>query len=190
MKQKVKFKASKKRDLLEIFEKIDARLKERKQQLEVTLVGGASLILLGVRERVTIDIDIANRAGADLFCELCKEREIPVDRVTVASTVDLIHCPTIEIFKGSSLAILSVTPNDLIKLKLERFRKQDPEDIYSIIEHYSISFETFKNLVLDMLLDFIGNVRELALSAQIVVEQVYPQHLAEFKSEVTNKVLA
>jgi len=188
VKRKRGFRASEKHEFLDIFKEFDVKLEAKRQRLEVTVVGGASLILLGVRERVTIDIDIANRGGADLFCELCKEREIPVDRITVASTVDLIHCPTIEVFKGYSLTVLSVTPNDLIKLKLERFRKQDPEDIYAIIGHYSVSFDAFLHLVLEMLPDFIGNVREVALSAQIVVEQVYPQHIAEFKAAMEKRL--
>ena len=187
MKRTKAFQASERAELLAIFEEIDAGLAARRKMLEVTLVGGASLILLGVRERATMDIDIADRVGAELFCKLCEQRGIPVDRITVASTVDLLHCPTIPIFQGAWLTVQSVTTKDLIKLKLERFRKQDPEDIYAIIEHEALSFKSFRDLVFDMIPDFIGNVRELILSAQIVVEQLYAEHLDAFKEAVRKK---
>ena len=59
----------------------------------------------------------------------------------------------------------SVTVEDLIKLKLERFYKQDPEDIYAILEKTALPYERFKDIVSDMLPDFIGNPRALLLSA-------------------------
>lgn len=70
---------------------------------------------------------------------------------------------------------------DSLKLKLERFRKQDPEDIYAIIEKTAFPYEKFKGLVKEMLPDFIGNPRELVLSAWIVVERMYPAQAADFE---------
>lgn len=73
------------------------------------------------------------------------------------------------------------TAEELLKLKLERFRKQDPEDIYAIIEKAGISYDQFKSIAQEMLLFFIGNPRELLLSALIVVERMYPEKQDDFK---------
>ena len=74
-----------------------------------------------------------------------------------------------------------LTAEDLIKLKLERFRKQDPEDIYAILEKTGMGFDRFQSIVKEMLPDFIGNPRELVLSARLVVERMYPNRLGEFQ---------
>jgi len=103
---------------------------------------------------------------------------------TIASTVDLTHCATVEVYKGKNLTIDSVTPKDLLKLKLERFYKQDPEDIYAIIKHEAMSFEEFRLVVKDMIPDYIGNIRQLIISAQIVVEQIWPSRADEFKINI------
>jgi hypothetical protein len=103
--------------------------------------------------------------------------------VSIASTVDFDYAAKIKVFSGKRLTVYSVTPRDLIKLKLERFRKQDPEDIYAVIEKIKLPYEDFKNLVQDMLLDFIGNPRELALSAWIVVERVYGEYRSAFEAQ-------
>lgn len=85
-----------------------------------------------------------------------------------------------DVFSGKNLTIDSVVPEDLLKLKLERFYKQDPEDIYAIIKHEAMSFEEFSSIVKDMLPDYIGNVRQLVISAQIVAEQIWPDRADEF----------
>ncbi len=150
--------------------------------LHITVLGGASILLLDFRERVTVDIDIAATPDARIFQKLSTAKGIPVDIVTVSSTVDLLRCPTTIAFKGRRLVIYSVTAEDLLKLKLERFHKHDPEDIYSILDHLNLPFERFKAIALDMLPDFIGNPRTLALSICLVVERRYPNHIEEIKN--------
>jgi hypothetical protein len=140
--------------------------------------------LLGVRERVTIDIDVAATDDAVEFQKICAKNGIPVDIVTIASTVDLNHCEAKNVFNGRYLTVDSVLPKDLLKMKLERFYKQDPEDIYAIIRHEELSFETFKSIVKDMIPDYVGNVRQLVISAQIVVEQIWPDHAKEFEIDI------
>lgn len=173
-----------KAELLELFQKIDQDLSRQHQAVSVTVLGGASVILLGFRERATIDIDIAPSKNAELFESICKKHGLPVDIITIASTVDLHHCDSIIVFKGAQLIVKSVMAEDLIRLKLERFRKQYPEDIYAIIQHEKLPYERFKEIAVDMLPDYIGNTRELALSALIVVEQLYPNHAADFTKAV------
>ena len=173
------------KDLHDLFQSIDRELaRRRRPALRITILGGASIILLGFRERATRDIDIAPTADAHLFQKLCRPRGIPVDIVTVCSTVDLHHCATTPVFKGKLLAMHSVTIEDLLKLKLERFRKHDPEDIYAILQRTGLPFNQFKAAVKEMLLDFVGNPRELALSACLVVERIYPEHLDDFEKTV------
>lgn len=180
----MKFKAIKVQDLMDGFKKIDNVLLKRSQKLRVRILGGASMLLLGLRERTTVDIDIAATDDSVEFQKLCNKLNIPVDIITIATTVDLNHCDMVGVFHGKMLTVDSVTPRDLIKLKLERFYKQDPEDIYAIIESKSISFDEFKNIVTDMIQDYIGNLRQIIISAQIVVELIYPDHVEEFKKGV------
>ena len=73
-----------------------------------------------------------------------------------------------------------MTATDLIKLKLERFRKQDPEDIHAMIQAESVSYEQFAQCVHDMRIDYLGDVRAVLLSAQIIVEQCYADRTEDF----------
>ena len=167
-------------DLLNLFSRVDQELSAKGQKLIVTVMGGASIILQGFRDRVTQDIDIAYGKGAEIFRQLCERQGIPVDIISIASTVDFNQQHTLTVFQGKALTVQSVTPEDLIKLKLERFRKQDPEDIYAILERTRMSYEKFASLAKEMLLDFIGNPRELILSARLVIERMYPDKIREF----------
>lgn len=169
-----------KEGLLQLFQKIDQDLIQQQKSISITILGGASIILLGFRERATADIDIAPNRNAALFEAICKKHGLPVDIVTISSTVDFNHCPSVNVYQGAGLAVMSVVAEDLIRLKLERFRKQDPEDIYAIIQHEKLPYKRFKEIVVDMLPDYIGNPREVALSALIVVEQLYAGHAADF----------
>lgn len=167
--------------LLEIFSKIDSVLQKKKQNLTLITLGGASIILLKIRDRVTMDIDIASNQDAVLFEKICNELGFPVDIITQTSTVDFENEPKIDIFKGKALQVKSITPQNLIKSKLERFYKQDPEDIYATIKKIKLSYESFKALVQEMIPYFIGNPRTLLLSALIVVQTMYADNEADFK---------
>ncbi|MBN2107255.1 MAG: hypothetical protein JW832_07485 [Deltaproteobacteria bacterium] len=172
-------------DLFRILAQIDDLLVKQKRNLSVTTIGGVSIILQGFRDRSTTDIDIANVEDAAAFQEICAGKGIPVDIVTISSTVDFLHAPKVVLFSGRALVVNSVTAQDLIKLKLERFYKQDPEDIYAIIQKTSLPYERYKAIVSDMITDFTGNPRGLLLSAMVIVETVYPQNKADFKALLT-----
>ena len=115
-------------DLLKNFQKVDTFLNKQNQKLRIIAIGGVSIILQGFRDRATLDIDIVNNQDAVRFQKICFKLGMDVDIITVASTVDFQNAPTIILFQGKRLTVDSVTPQDLVKLKLERFRKQDPED--------------------------------------------------------------
>jgi len=170
----MKFKANNITDLIKTFETVDKKLEKQSKEIKITVLGGASVLLLGMRDRTTVDIDVASTDDADAFQKICSEIGITVDIITMASTVDLVHCKTINVFRGAKLIVDSVTPKDLLKLKLERFYKQDPEDIYAIIHHEKILFDDFQNITREMIPDFIGNPLQLKTSAQVVVEQLWP----------------
>ncbi|MDO8526497.1 MAG: DUF6036 family nucleotidyltransferase [Deltaproteobacteria bacterium] len=167
-----------------LFKTIDAELQQRNKKIEITLLGGLAIILQGFRSRSTLDIDIAPTRDASLFKEICERIKIPVDIITVATTVDLVHAQTLNVFSGNFLKINSVMSEDLIKLKLERFYKQDPDDIFAIIDHLAMTYETFKNIVQDMLKDFIGNPKGPFLSALQVVEVKFPKDADVFEKEI------
>ncbi|MFA4972245.1 MAG: DUF6036 family nucleotidyltransferase [bacterium] len=181
MKKTGRKSAATREDLLRIFGQLDDLLAKRKKKISVTAIGGVSIILQGIRDRSTADIDIANVGDAVAFQEACVGQGIPVDIVTVTSTVDFAHAPKVVLFRGKALEVNSITAEDLIKLKLERFYKQDPEDIYAIIEKTALPYERYKAIVSDMIPDFIGNPRVFLLSAMIVVETIYPENKADFE---------
>lgn len=169
-------------DLLLMFSELDDLLSKRKKNICVTAIGGVSIILQGIRDRSTADIDIANVGDAIAFQKTCSQLGFSVDIVTVTSTVDFEHASKITLFQGKALEVNSVAAEDLIRLKLERFYKQDPEDIYAIIEKTALSYEHFKAIVVDMIPDFIGDPRSILLSAMIVVETIFPENKTDFES--------
>ncbi|MDO8519373.1 MAG: DUF6036 family nucleotidyltransferase [Deltaproteobacteria bacterium] len=168
-------KAITKNEIPLLFEKIDIELGKQKRKVRVTVLGGFAVILQGYRERATLDIDIAPDADANLFSQVCRSLNIPVDIVTVTSTVDLAHTATARVFSGAFLVVDAVKGEDLIRLKLERFRKQDPEDIYAMIDSMQLSYEKFEEMVKDMLIDYVGNPQNLILSAEEIVQRKYPE---------------
>ncbi len=163
-----------------LFQRIDTALTQKNQRAHIVLLGGLAIILQGFRERSTLDIDIAPTPDAALFVSICRSLDIPVDVITIATTVDLLHASTVNQFTGRSLTVDAINPLDLIKLKLERFYKQDPEDISAIIDAIQLPYKQFVKMVSDMLIDFIGNPQGLVLSARDVVERKYPEHFEGF----------
>lgn len=173
-------KAITKKDALYFFQKIDGELENLGKRVQITVLGGLAIILQGFRDRSTLDIDIAPTSDAKTFSKICQKLKIPVDIITISSTVDFVHTETNRQFSGKFLMVNSVSSKDLIKLKLERFRKQDPEDIMAIIDKINLSYDSFQNLVKEMLADFIGDPRFLILSAQDLIERKFPEHLEIF----------
>jgi len=171
-------------EALQLFQTIDKELEKIGEKVQITVLGGLAIILQEFRKRSTFDIDIAPTPYSKPFEEICKKLKIPLDIVTLASTVDLETAKRTNQFSGKYLVVEAITATDLIKLKLERFRKQDPEDIFAIIDKTVLPYPAFKTLVQEMLLDFIGNPKGLLLSAQEVVERKYPQSLDDFVGSV------
>lgn len=169
-----------KADALQLLQSIDRVFVKKKQRVAVTVLGGLAIILQDFRARSTLDIDIAPTRDAEQFVDACRTLGVPVDVVTIATTVDLVHAPTVVVYTGKALTVAAIEARDLIKLKLERFYKQDPEDVFAIITHIRLAYLHFAEIVCDMLIDFIGNPRSVVLSAQEVVERMYPEHLGEF----------
>lgn len=168
--------------LPDLFEKIEKALAKQGRKIKVVVLGGLAIIAQGFRDRATLDIDIAPSSDAELLETVCHQLAIPVDIVTLATTVDFKNVATHNIFTGKYLTMDAVTAPDLIKLKLERFYKQDPDDIYAILEKTEMPYEDLKVLVLEMFPDFIGDRQKLILSAQIVVERMFPDQVANFKT--------
>lgn len=169
--------ATTREELIVLLQQLDEKLTHPQK---IIILGGASILLLGFRQRATRDIDVAPEGDAKKFQNLCDSLNIDVDIITMSSTVDFQNVHRIPVFSGKNLMVESVTGADLIKLKLERFRKHDPEDIYAIIEKMKLPFENFFSLVREMIPDFIGDTKILVLSAQIVVERMYPGRETEF----------
>lgn len=167
--------------LPQIFETINNKLSDQNEKITVTLLGGIAILLGNFRDRVTLDFDIIPSPDTDLFIKICREINIPVDVVSIVSTVDLNESVKKEYFKGSHLTVNAISSTDLIKTKLERFYKQDPEDIYAIIDSLNLDYDKFQEIVKEMLIVYVGDNRFLKLSAAEVVERKYPEKIKEFK---------
>jgi len=170
-----------KETILEIFRDLDRHFKEKNRPVEILTIGGVPIVLQGFQNRSTNDIDLAPVRDSELFLKACHEAGIPGQIVTLCSTVDFNDVDAMLIFRGSFLKVFSVSPGDLIKLKLERFRKQDPEDIYSIMQKTGVTFEQFFQWVKEGRSYYIGRESEYLLSARIVVERMFPERLSDFK---------
>lgn len=171
-----------KNDLLNFFKSVDQEFAISALKLDIDILGGASIVLQGFINRSTQDIDILpNQKDMGPFIDAGHRRGITVDVVTVGSTVDFMTCDKITLFKGKYLCVRSIAPNDLIKTKLERFKKQDVEDVFSIIEKTNLSYREFLILVKEMSMDFIGDPDRLIMHARTVVENIFPSHQEEFR---------
>lgn len=154
-----------KQDLLVLFEKVDRLLaSQQAPPTTVVILGAASILLLDVRERATYDIDVAPVHDALRFKQIMEELGVPVDLVTVTTTVDFEKGGRYPVFTGKKLSVVSVDENDLIKLKLERFRKQDPDDIQAIIAKFEIDFERYREIAISAAQNFVGNRRMMDLA--------------------------
>jgi hypothetical protein len=166
-----------------LFDQIDERLD---RESNITLLGATSLILLDIIDRGTMDIDIANSHDALSFKKIAAKLHCPVDIVTVSSTVDFANADLRVVYQGKRLKVSSVSEKELIKLKLERYRKQDPGDISAIIKKIGLSFEDYKTLALEASQDYVGNPKMFILSILMVAED----HYSPKQAEELNAILA
>lgn len=159
-------------EILQIFQKVDKCLSAVSSlPVRIVLLGASALIMNHVVERGTFDIDIAPVFDAQKFMNVAEELGVPVDIVSISTTVDFAHTPVQEIFKGKKLTVLSVGLKDLIKLKLERLRKQDPSDIMALIKKGGIDFSTYREIALEAMKDFVGNPKRFKLQILYVASE-------------------
>lgn len=168
----MKTKKLNKEGIISIFKLVDKKLKE---PTKIVILGAASLLLLDIIQRSTADIDIANVLGAFIFQKISTKLGYLVDIVSVSSTVDFDSAEKYEVFQGKNLRVYSVNEKDLIKLKLERFRKQDPADINAIIKKTSLVYKDYKEIVTDAVKDYVGNPDIFILSILQVAEDHYTE---------------
>lgn len=173
-----------KQTILEILQDIDDYFTKKREQVKVTAIGGVVIVLQDFQSRATNDLDVAPISDAKRLLKACDKLGIKAQVVTLASTVDFNEVEKVLLFSGKALTFSGVGADDLIRLKLERFKKQDPEDIYAIIGKEKFPYERFVALVNQGKNDFIGRVDEYLISAQLVVERMYPGKLEDFKRMV------
>lgn len=167
-------------EILQIFQKVDQCLSDSSSpSLQIVLLGASALIMHHVIERGTFDIDIAPVFDAQKFMDVARKFSVPVDIVSISTTVDFAHAPTGEIFKGKKLTVLSVGFKDMIKLKLERLRKQDPQDISALIKKGGIDFSTYKEIALEAMKDFVGNPKRFKLQILYVASDNFGEEKAQ-----------
>lgn len=71
-------------ELRSIFSDIDHDLQQHGKKISVTAIGGVSILLQGIRDRFTRDIDIADTGDAAAFQKICATKGIPVDIITIS----------------------------------------------------------------------------------------------------------
>lgn len=176
------FKQLTKEDITKLFRDLDTDFLKNGDTITVTLLGGVAALMQGYIERATQDIDVAPVQNCYEFQQACSEKKIKVDIVTVASVASYDERDTLQVFKGKALTVRSVDHKNLIKLKLERFVEQDRSDIINIIEATKFSYSDFKATVQEALLDYVGRGGMYVISAAIIVEDQYPEHIKDFES--------
>lgn len=166
--------------------RIDAELTRKKEKpLKIVLIGAATMLMLDIRDRGTTDIDLAPCLDAKRFQNIAEKLGFSVDIVSVTTTVDFVVADTREVFRGNTLCALSVNELDLLKLKLERFRKQDPADIDAIIKKFAVDYKTYKNLALEAAKDFVGNSRRFSLQLlQAAAEHYRREEVDELEKQL------
>jgi hypothetical protein len=174
-----------KEELVNFFKQIDEELVIADSKINILIIGGAAIIMQEIRERSTIDIDLAPGKDAQCFVKTCEQHGVEAQVVTVTSTVDFENIKGVLVFNGKALEVNAVGPADLFKLKLERFQRQDPEDIYEIIDKAGLSYESISELVREVLLDFVGNPVKIIMAARTVVETKFPEKCMEFREKFT-----
>jgi uncharacterized nucleotidyltransferase DUF6036 len=172
-----------KNTIREILQDLDDYLAAKGEKLTVTAIGGIAIVLQDFQLRSTNDLDLAPVSDAARLLKACVRLGINAQIVTLCTTVDFNEIETTPVFTGVALTLNGVGAEDLIRLKLERFKKHDPEDIYAIIQKEQFPYERFAALVKEGKDYFIGRVEEYLVSAQLVVERMYPEKFAEFSRE-------
>jgi uncharacterized nucleotidyltransferase DUF6036 len=179
---KRKIKELTKKELLHFFTWFDSRLSARDLSASYIILGGAALVLLDIIARSTVDLDLPAQEMSQLINEAGNEFGIEIDIVTQCTTVDFTECPKKMVFAGDALKIFSIQTPDLLKSKLERFQKQDPQDINAIILHDKLSYTKFKQIFSEMTKFWVGHPDRLKMHARTVVEWNYPNDIADFYS--------
>ncbi len=179
-KPKKKIKELTKKELLAFFTWFDRRLSARDLHASYIILGGAALVLLDIITRSTVDLDLPAQEMAHLIDEAGREFGIEIDIVTQCTTVDFAQCPKKQVFEGESLKIFSIQAPDLLKSKLERFQKQDSQDINAIILHCKLSYAEFKEIFSEMIKFWVGHPDRLKMHARTVVERNYPDDIDNF----------
>jgi hypothetical protein len=169
-----------KNTIMEILQDLDDYLARKGEKVVVTAIGGIVIVLQDFQPRSTNDLDVAPVSDADRLLKACEKLGIKAQIVTLSSTVDFNTIERLPLFTGKVLTLYGVGAEDLIRLKLERFKKHDPEDIYAIIRKEKFSYEQFVALVNEGKGCFVGRVEEYLVSAQLVVERMYPDKFDDF----------
>ena len=172
-----------KETILEILGDLDDYFVKKGETVVVTAIGGIAIVLQDFQPRSTNDLDMAPVSDAERLLKACGRLGIKAQVVTLVSTVDFNDIERIQLFVGKALTLYGVGAEDLIRLKLERFEKHDPEDIYAIIRKEKFPYERFAALVKEGKDYYIGRVEEYLVSAQLVVERMYPENFKNFSRE-------
>jgi len=126
---------------------------EKKEPLELILVGALALPFYGVEFRVTYDLDAEIETGniEELYFFL-KEKGFESDLTENISGWSVITLPSgyrersTTVYKDNLLTIKILSPEDFIIMKLRRGTNQDIEDALAVAKKQSVAIDTLEEL--------------------------------------------
>ena len=130
--------------ILELFEKLDARMLERDIEARVFVIGGAAIALTLSDERVTSDIDgkYENPSLDKLVHEIAAEEGLPFGWLnhSVASVFSYFKTDSesVTVFTGKRLNVQSASPEFVLATKLASRREKDIDDVLLLADKLGI----------------------------------------------------
>lgn len=134
-------------DLKKIIELLKEFTTERKDALEIILIGGLALHHYGMENKKTVDIDAEVKGDVEGLFNFLKARKIPSDIGEDISDWSVINLPPLYrerthiIYKDNLLTIKVLHPLDFIITKLRRFTEEDLEDALFVARKFNLKKE-------------------------------------------------
>ncbi len=134
-------------DLKKIIELLKEFTTERKDALEIILIGGLALHHYGMENKKTVDIEAEVKGDIEGLFSFLKARKIPSDIGEDISDWSVINLPPLYrertniIYKDNLLKIKVLHPLDFIITKLRRFTEEDLEDALFVARKFNLKKE-------------------------------------------------
>lgn len=166
--------------LLSIAKRISSSFPSLPQPVEAYICGGSAVMYWIRDSRISLDVDMFFSRKVliprELSASFLDQDGLPVDLefdYNFNEMFSLLQADyaarAITLMEFSNLRVNVISPVDLAVMKLYRFSGQDQDDIRSLIENGLLNDnDTFKAVAEDAMKDYIGDLRQIALSVDMV----------------------